>query len=90
MTGSPGRTGRGGSSGSTRLEETRAQVAKIARATAELIELGRELREDEITVLAGWAGDCYGIPVPSTLEAIRLTGSLGGQPALNAYSSLFS
>jgi 1-aminocyclopropane-1-carboxylate deaminase len=112
---------------SARLEETRAQVAKIARATAELIELGRELREDEITVLAGWAGDCYGIPVPSTLEAIRLTGSLegmiidpvyegksmaalidlagtgeiprdstvlyahlGGQPALNAYSSLFS
>ncbi len=111
---------------SAKLDETRAQVEKIARNTAELIGLGRELRDDEITVLAGWAGDYYGIPVQSTLDAIRLTGSLegmiidpvyegksmaglidlvrsgrigkdstvlyahlGGQPALNAYSSLF-
>ena len=40
--------------------------------------LGRELRDDEITVLEGWAGDLYGIPVESTLEAIRLTGQLEG------------
>ncbi len=58
--------------------ETRAQVERIARNTAELIELGRELRADEITVLDGWAGDFYGIPVASTLEAIRLTGRLEG------------
>ena len=32
----------------------------------------------EITVLAGWAGDYYGIPVQSTLDAIWLTGSLEG------------
>ncbi len=112
---------------SAKLEETRAQVARIARSTAELIGLGRELREEEITVLEGWAGDLYGIPVQSTLDAIRLTGSLegviidpvyegksmaglidlvtsgdipkgstvlyahlGGQPALNAYSALFT
>ncbi|MCK0112954.1 1-aminocyclopropane-1-carboxylate deaminase [Ornithinimicrobium sp. F0845] len=112
---------------SATLEETREQVARIARRTAELIELGRDLREDEITVLEGWAGDRYGIPVQSTLDAIRLTGSLegvildpvyegksmaglidlvtsgeidkdsnvlyahlGGQPALNAYSALFT
>ena len=42
---------------SAKLDETRGQVAKIARNTADLIGLGRELREDEITVLAGWAGD---------------------------------
>lgn len=60
------------------LAETRAQVAKIARNTAELIGLGRELRDEEITVLEGWAGDYYGIPVQSTLDAIRLTGSLEG------------
>ena len=63
---------------SAKLAETRAQVEKIARATAELIGLGRELRDDEITVLEGWAGDLYGIPVPSTIDAIRLTGSLEG------------
>ena len=78
-------------------------------------------------MLDGWAGDLYGIPVQSTLDAIRLTGQLegmiidpvyegksmaglidlvksgaiaedshvlyahlGGQPALNAYSALFT
>ena len=63
---------------SARIEETRAQVEKIARNTAELIGLGRELRDDEITVLPGWAGDYYGIPVRSTLDAIRLSGRLEG------------
>jgi len=63
---------------SARIEETRAQVEKIARNTAELIGLGRDLRDDEITVLPGWAGDYYGIPVRSTLDAIRLSGRLEG------------
>lgn len=63
---------------SATIEKTRAQVARIARHTAELIGLGRELRDEEITVLEGWAGDYYGIPVDSTLEAIRLSGSLEG------------
>ncbi|HEU5265602.1 MAG TPA: 1-aminocyclopropane-1-carboxylate deaminase [Jatrophihabitans sp.] len=63
---------------SAKLDETRAQVAKIARNTAELIGLGRELRDEEISVLDGWAGDFYGVPVDSTLEAIRLTGRLEG------------
>lgn len=111
---------------SAKIEETRAQVARIARNTAALIQLERHLRDDEITVRPEWAGEYYGIPVESTLEAIRLTGRLegviidpvyegksmaglidlvssgeiprdstvlfahlGGQPALNAYSSLF-
>jgi 1-aminocyclopropane-1-carboxylate deaminase len=63
---------------SAKIDQTRAQVEKIGRNTAELIELGRDLRDDEITVLEGWAGDYYGIPVTSTLDAIRLTGSLEG------------
>jgi len=63
---------------SAKLAETHAQVARLARATAELIGLGRELADDEITVLPGWAGDYYGIPVGSTLDAIRLTGELEG------------
>jgi len=63
---------------SAKAAETRAQVGKIARNTAGLIGLGRELGDDEITVLEGWAGDYYGIPVDSTLDAIRLTGRLEG------------
>ncbi|GAA2279074.1 1-aminocyclopropane-1-carboxylate deaminase [Nonomuraea roseoviolacea subsp. roseoviolacea] len=63
---------------SAKPAETRAQVEKIARATAELVGLGRDLRDDEITLLEGWAGDVYGVPVPSTVDAIRLTGRLEG------------
>ncbi|MET0997184.1 MAG: 1-aminocyclopropane-1-carboxylate deaminase [Marmoricola sp.] len=63
---------------SATLEKTVDQVARIARNTAALIELGRDLRDDEITVLAGWAGDLYGIPVESTIDAIRLSGRLEG------------
>jgi 1-aminocyclopropane-1-carboxylate deaminase len=67
-----------GIDGSAKLAETRAQVARIARATAELIGLGRDLNDDEIVVLEGWAGERYGIPVASTVEAIRLCGRLEG------------
>jgi 1-aminocyclopropane-1-carboxylate deaminase len=63
---------------SATLEQTRAQVERIARHTAELIGLGRDLRDDEIVLLDGWAGDAYGIPVRSTIDAIRLTGELEG------------
>ena len=63
---------------SAKITETRAQVEKIARRTAELTGLGRELRDDEITLLPGWAGQFYGIPVQSTLDAIRLAGRLEG------------
>ncbi|WP_427383988.1 1-aminocyclopropane-1-carboxylate deaminase [Janibacter sp. G56] len=63
---------------SATLEKTTDQVARIARNTAELIGLGRDLRDDEITVLEGWAGDEYGVPVDSTIEAIRLAASLEG------------
>ncbi|WP_270887702.1 1-aminocyclopropane-1-carboxylate deaminase [Pedococcus sp. 5OH_020] len=63
---------------SATLERTRDQVRRIARHTAGLIGLERELRDDEVTVLEGWAGDLYGIPVDSTVEAIRLSGRLEG------------
>jgi 1-aminocyclopropane-1-carboxylate deaminase len=112
---------------SATLEKTRAQLERIARHTAEVIDLGRDLRDDELTLLDGWAGDLYGIPVDSTMEAIRLGAELeamitdpvyegkslaglidlvragdipqgstvlyahlGGQPAINAYHSLWA
>ena len=61
---------------SATIDQTREQVTRIARNTAKLIELGREVRDDEIILLEGWAGDHYGIPVESTIEAIRLGASL--------------
>jgi 1-aminocyclopropane-1-carboxylate deaminase len=63
---------------SAKITETREQVERIARSTAELIGLPRPLRDDEIAVLDGWAGDYYGIPVDSTVDAIKLTGRLEG------------
>jgi 1-aminocyclopropane-1-carboxylate deaminase len=111
---------------SATLEKTRDQLERIARTTAEVIELGRDLRDDEFTLLPDWAGDLYGIPVDSTMEAMRLGAELeamitdpvyegkslaglvdlvrsgdipkdstvlyahlGGQPAINAYHSLW-
>ncbi|MFC7594955.1 1-aminocyclopropane-1-carboxylate deaminase [Terrabacter sp. GCM10028922] len=63
---------------SATIDKTRDQVARISRNTAALIGLDRDLRDDEVTVLEGWAGDLYGIPVESTVEAILLSGRLEG------------
>src|SRR3954452_7103673 len=54
---------------SATIDKTRDQVRRIAQHTADLIGLERVLRDDEITVLQGWAGDEYGVPVESTLDA---------------------
>ena len=58
--------------------ETRDQVARIARATAALIEVGRELRDDEIILDDRYHAGTYGIPDVQTLDAIRLAGRLEG------------
>jgi 1-aminocyclopropane-1-carboxylate deaminase len=67
-----------GIDGSARPAETREQVARIARRTAELIELGRDLREDEIVLDDRYHAGTYGIPDEQTLEAIRTSGRLEG------------
>ena len=54
------------------LEQTVDQVTRIATNTAETIELGRPLRDDEITVVAGYEGPAYGVPDATTVEAIHL------------------
>lgn len=61
---------------SATIDQTRDQVARIAGHTAELIELGRDVRDDEIQVLDGWAGELYGIPVDSTMEAMAMGAQL--------------
>jgi 1-aminocyclopropane-1-carboxylate deaminase len=67
-----------GIDGSAKPEATRAQVARIARATAELIGVGRELRDDEILLDDRYHAGTYGIPDDATLAAIRLAGRLEG------------
>jgi 1-aminocyclopropane-1-carboxylate deaminase len=67
-----------GIDGSATPAETRAQVARIARRTAELIDVGRDLREDEILLDDRYHAGTYGIPDEQTLEAIRLAGRLEG------------
>ncbi|WP_250034394.1 1-aminocyclopropane-1-carboxylate deaminase [Paractinoplanes maris] len=112
---------------SAKPTETRAQVARIARDTASLIGLRRDLTEDEILLDERYHAGVYGIPDEATLDAMRLAARtegmvtdpvyegksmaalidlvtrrevpadstvlyahLGGQPALNGYSALFS
>src|ERR671922_286654 len=67
-----------GIDGSAKPAETHAQVVRIARATAELIGLGRDLRDDEIVLDERWHAGVYGIPDARTLDAIRLAGRLEG------------
>ena len=67
-----------GIDGSAKPAETHAQVARIARATAALIGLGRELRDDEIVLDDRYHAGTYGIPDATTLDAIRLAGRLEG------------
>jgi 1-aminocyclopropane-1-carboxylate deaminase len=112
---------------SAKPDETLNQVTRIARQTADLIDVGRDLRSDEIILDARYHGGTYGIADGRTIDAIKLGARLegmitdpvyegkslagmidmiaakeidprskvlyahlGGQPALNGYSSLFS
>jgi 1-aminocyclopropane-1-carboxylate deaminase len=63
---------------SATLEKTRDQVARIARRTAEMIDVGRDLHDDEIVLDERYHAGTYGIPDAQTLEAIRLAGRLEG------------
>jgi 1-aminocyclopropane-1-carboxylate deaminase len=67
-----------GIDGSATVEQTRDQVARIARRTAAAIGLERELRDDEIVLLDEWHAGTYGIPDAKTIEAIRLGARLEG------------
>ena len=67
-----------GIDGSATVEQTWAQIARIARRTAEAIGLGRDLADDEIVLLDEWHAGIYGIPDAKTIEAIRLCARLEG------------
>jgi 1-aminocyclopropane-1-carboxylate deaminase len=112
---------------SAKPAQTRDQIARIARQTAELIGVERELTDDDILLDDRYHAGTYGIPDDATLDAMRvaartegmitdpvyegksmaalidlvsrreigpdatvLYAHLGGQPAINGYSALFS
>ena len=53
-------------------EQLREQIRGIVDNTAELVELGRSVRDDEIVIKTDYAYPAYGVPSHETNEAIRL------------------
>ena len=60
------------------VEQTRAQVLDIARNTADLVGLGREISESDLTLIPDYAYPAYGVPSAETNDAIRLAARLEG------------
>ena len=60
------------------LDQTTDQVTRIAHNTAGRIGVGRDLGDDEITVLAGYEGPAYGVPDEQTIDAIHLVARTEG------------
>jgi 1-aminocyclopropane-1-carboxylate deaminase len=58
--------------------QTKAQVLDIARNTAKLVELGKEISEEDVVLLVDYAYPVYGVPSQETKEAIRLCARLEG------------
>jgi 1-aminocyclopropane-1-carboxylate deaminase len=59
-------------------EQTRAQVMEIARSTAALVELGFEIRDDDLVLVGDYAYPAYGVPSAETNNAIRLAARTEG------------
>ena len=55
--------------------QTKAQVLDIARNTADLVELGREIAEDDVVLIEDYAYPAYGVPSAA---------DQGGDPAVRA------
>ena len=60
-----------GIDGSGTVEQTRAQVTKIARDTAELIGLSEQITDEDVHINPDYAYPAYGVPSRETSEAIR-------------------
>lgn len=57
---------------SAKPAQTRAQILRIAKHTAELVELGRPITEADVVLDERYGGPEYGLPNEGTMEAIRL------------------
>ena len=81
IAGFAGQSGRAASSASTGRpgrSKRATRSRRIARRTAEVIGLGRDLRDDEIVLDDRYHAGTYGIPDDRTLEAMRLDRAARG------------
>lgn len=53
-------------------QRAREQITRIAANTADKVQLGREITDDDIVLDTRFGGPAYGLPNEGTLEAIRL------------------
>lgn len=67
-----------GIDGSATVAQTWDQIARIARATADAIGLGRPLADDEIELVDGYHAGIYGVTDDATIDAIRTVARLEG------------
>jgi 1-aminocyclopropane-1-carboxylate deaminase len=58
--------------------QTKAQVLAIAQNTAKLVELGKNIVEDDVVLIEDYAHPAYGVPSQQTKDAIRLCARLEG------------
>jgi 1-aminocyclopropane-1-carboxylate deaminase len=58
--------------------QTRAQVLDIAQKTADLVELGRPITDEDLVLMEDYAYPAYGVPSNETNEAIRLCARMEG------------
>ncbi|WP_369789537.1 1-aminocyclopropane-1-carboxylate deaminase [Rouxiella sp. WC2420] len=63
---------------SAKAAQTKAQILRIAQNTANLVELGREITEEDVVLDTRYGGPEYGLPSEGTLEAIRLCARTEG------------
>lgn len=63
---------------SAKPQQTREQILRIARQTAEQVGLGRDIAEQEVVLDERFGGPEYGLPNAGTLESIRLCARLEG------------
>ncbi len=63
---------------SAKPAQTREQILRIARGTADRVELGRDIGEADVVLDERFGGPEYGLPSDGTLEAIRLSARLEG------------
>ncbi|MET3377237.1 1-aminocyclopropane-1-carboxylate deaminase [Variovorax boronicumulans] len=63
---------------SAKPQQTYEQILRIAKNTAELVELGRDITEKDVVLDRRFGGPEYGLPNEGTLEAIRLSARFEG------------
>ncbi|AJX33813.1 1-aminocyclopropane-1-carboxylate deaminase [Burkholderia oklahomensis] len=63
---------------SAKPAQTREQILRIAKNTADRVELGRDITRDDVVLDERFGGPEYGLPNAGTLDAIRLCAKLEG------------